>query len=161
MEWKSSNENILSVAMSGNRVDLKTAAVGTVTLTATATSGVSASIQVNVTPKKVNVTGISITKEVTLNVGQTHTLTPTVLPANANEAVTYTYSTNNAKVATVDANGVIRAVGPGTATITAKTNTNRYASCTVTVKQPAKSIRIYLNKPNVKKVYMAKARHFL
>ena len=158
VEWKSSNENILSVTMSGNRVDLKTVAVGTVTLTATATSGVSASIQVNVTPKKVNVTGISITKEVTLNVGQTHTLTPTVLPANANEAVTYTYSTNNAKVATVDANGVIRAVGPGTATITAKTNTNRYAGCTVTVKQPAKSIRIYLNKPNVKKVYMAKGQ---
>ena len=158
VEWTTSNPGVASITTSGTRLTIKAESTGTAVLTATATSGVSASINVTIVPKKVNVTGISITKVVTLNVGQTHTLTPTVLPANANEAVTYTYSTNNAKVATVDANGVIRAVGPGTATITAKTNTNRYAGCTVTVKQPAKSIRIYLNKPNVKKVYMAKGQ---
>lgn len=156
--WTSSNASVVSVKMSGSRADLTANAPGTAILTATATSGVTASISVTIVAKKINVTGISITKEVTLNVGQTHTLTPTVLPANANEAVTYTYSSNNQKVATVDANGVIRAVGPGTATITAKTNTNRSAYCTVTVKQPAKSIKIYLNKPSVKKVYMAKGQ---
>lgn len=158
IEWTSSNDNVVSVKMSGNRADLKAVSAGTATLTATATSGVSASITVTVVPKKISVTGISITKEVTLNVGQTHTLTPTVLPENANETVTYSYTSNNEKVATVDANGVIRAVGPGTASITAKTNTNRSANCSVTVKQPAKSIKIYLNKPNVKKVYMAKGQ---
>ena len=156
--WTSSNASVVSVKMSGSRAYLTANAPGTATLTATATSGVTASISVTIVAKKISVTGISITKEVTLNVGQTHTLTPTVLPANANEAVTYTYSSNNQKVATVDANGVIRAVGPGTASITAKTNTNRSAYCTVTVKQPAKSIKIYLNKPSVKKVYMAKGQ---
>lgn len=158
IEWTSNNANVASVTTSGGRATIKAVSPGTAVLTVTATSGVTASINVTIVPKKVSVTGISITKEVTLNVGQTHTLTPTVLPTNANETVTYTYTTNNDKVATVDANGVIRAVGPGTATITAKTNTNRTASCTVTVKQPAKSIRIFLNKPSVKKVYMAKGQ---
>lgn len=158
MEWSSSDANVVSVTMNGNRADLKAVAAGTATLTVKATSGVTASIQVTVIPKKISVTGINITKEVTLNVGQTHTLTPTVLPENANEVVTYTYSSNNEKVATVDANGVIHAVGPGSVSITAKTNTNRSASCSVTVKQPVKSIKILLNKPNAKKVYMAKGQ---
>ena len=147
-----------AVSENASRVTITAGSSGTATLTATTSSGVSTSITVTVVAKKISVTGINITKEVTLNVGQTHTLTPTVLPENANEVVTYTYSSNNEKVATVDANGVIHAVGPGSVSITAKTNTNRSASCSVTVKQPVKSIKILLNKPNAKKVYMAKGQ---
>ncbi|MGN1206493.1 MAG: leucine-rich repeat protein [Eubacterium sp.] len=158
VEWTTSDSNVASITVSGTRMTVKAVSAGTATLKVTTTSGVSATITVTVVPKKVSVSGISITKEVTLNVGQAHTLTPTILPENANETVTFTYSSNNDKVATVDANGVIRAVGPGSATITAKTNTFRSASCIVTVKQPAKKITIYLNKPNVKKIYMAKGQ---
>ena len=68
----------------------------------------------------------------TLNLteGETSTLTATVTPADANKYVTWTSSDD--AVATVE-NGVVTAVGAGTATITAKTVNNLTATCSVTV----------------------------
>lgn len=66
--------------------------------------------------------------------GQTGTLTATVKPDNATNK-TVTWTTSNDKVATV-ANGVVTAVGKGTATITAAAG-GKTATCTVTVKEPA------------------------
>jgi hypothetical protein len=56
---------------------------------------------------------------------------------SANQAVTW--SSSAASVATVDANGLVTAVGPGTASITATStaNTNDKASVTITVTAPA------------------------
>lgn len=45
-----------------------------------------------------------------------------------------TWSSSKKSVATVDAKGNVKAVGPGTAVITAKTGT-KSAKCTVTVKE--------------------------
>ena len=81
----------------------------------------------------VRVTGISLNNNtLTLNVGDTSTLTATVTPSNAtNKAVTW--STNNGAVASVN-NGVITAISNGTAIITVTTIDGNYsASCTVTV----------------------------
>ena len=81
----------------------------------------------------VRVTGVSLNKNaLTLNVGNTSTLTATVRPSNAtNKAVTW--STNNSSVASVN-NGVITAISNGTAIITVTTIDGNYsASCTVTV----------------------------
>ncbi|MDR1764040.1 MAG: Ig-like domain-containing protein [Dysgonamonadaceae bacterium] len=83
----------------------------------------------------VAVTNVSINPTVaTLYVGQTQALTATVTPSDAaNKNVTW--SSSDASVATVDANGVVTAVGPGTATITVTTEEGGYtAACTVTVK---------------------------
>ena len=65
------------------------------------------------------VTGVTLNKsETTLTVGGTETLTATITPDTAtNKTVTWTSS--NPNVATVD-NGVVRAVGNGSAVITAK-----------------------------------------
>ena len=79
------------------------------------------------------VTGVSLNKsETTLTVGGTETLTVTITPDTAtNKTVTWTSS--NPNVATVD-NGVVRAVAPGTATITVTTADGNYtAVCTVSV----------------------------
>lgn len=79
------------------------------------------------------VTGISLDKsELSLDQGATATLTATVEPADAgNKKVNWTSS--NEQVATVD-NGVVTAVGAGTATITAKTEDGNFtATCAVTV----------------------------
>ena len=66
----------------------------------------------------VNVTGVNLSPtSTTLYVGNTATLTATVTPDNATDK-NVTWSTSNADVATV-ANGVVTAVGAGTATITA------------------------------------------
>ena len=81
----------------------------------------------------VRVTGVSLNNNtLTLNVGNTSTLTATVTPSNAtNKAVTW--STNNSSVASVN-DGVITAVSNGTAIITVTTIDGNYsASCTVTV----------------------------
>jgi uncharacterized protein YjdB len=67
-----------------------------------------------------------------LKVGQTSTLTATVLPSNAtNKAVTW--SSSNTAIATV-ANGVVTAVAAGSATITVTTADGGHtATCVVTV----------------------------
>jgi len=79
------------------------------------------------------VTSISLNKTSdTLTVGGTDTLTSTISPSNAaNKAVRWTSS--NVDVATVN-NGVVTAVSPGTAIITATTvDGSKTASCTITV----------------------------
>ena len=72
----------------------------------------------------------------TLTVGNTETLTATVEPANATKK-NVTWSSDKPDVATVDANGKVTAVAPGTATITVTTEDgDKTATCTVTVTAP-------------------------
>ena len=60
---------------------------------------------------------VSIDQEnMTLNIEETTTLTYTTTPADATDALTW--ESSNEEVATVDANGVVTAVGKGAATIT-------------------------------------------
>lgn len=88
---------------------------------------------------RLNMTNVSLTK------GKTKTLVPTILPSNAaNKSVTWTSS--NTKVAKVDSNGKVTAVGTGTANIIAKTTDgNKTASCTVKVTNyvPVSKVNIY------------------
>ena len=64
----------------------------------------------------------------TLQPEETLELTATVTPADAK----VTFTTDNAAVATVCEKGVVKAIAPGTATITAKAG-NKTAICTITV----------------------------
>ena len=70
----------------------------------------------------------------TLNLGEEHTLTATVLPENADNK-TVIWSSSNPEVATVDSQGKVTALATGSATITATTTdgSNLSASCAVTV----------------------------
>ena len=80
------------------------------------------------------VTGVSLNKDsLTLNVGNSETLNATVAPNNAtNQEVTWT--SNEEKVATVDANGKVTAVGEGNTTITVTTKDgSKTDTCTVIV----------------------------
>lgn len=90
---------------------------------------------VTVEAKTIKVTSVAVSPtSLNLEVGQTGTLTATVKPDNATNK-TVTWTTSNDKVATV-VNGVVTAVGKGTATITAAAD-GKTAACTVTVKVPA------------------------
>ena len=83
----------------------------------------------------VEVAGITLDQTAaTLTEGETLTLTATVSPDDATDK-TVTWSTSDASVATV-ANGVVTALAPGTATITAKAG-DKEATCVVTVEAAA------------------------
>ena len=71
-----------------------------------------------------------------LTEGNSETVTVTVLPSEANQAVTW--STNNSSVVSVSQNGTIKAEGVGRATITVESaeNPNKFAELSVTVFKP-------------------------
>lgn len=82
-------------------------------------------------------------KEYTFNtIGNTLTLKATVLPNDATDK-SVTWSSDNEKVATVNTNGKVTAIGNGTATITVTTNNQgKTASCVITVAQQVTSITL-------------------
>ncbi len=99
------------------------------------------------------VSGVTLSHtNVTIAKGSTVTLTPIVAPATATNK-TVTWSTSDASVATV-ANGVVTAVGKGTAVIAVTTADGaKTAICTVTVNVPATKVKL-----NTKKIYIVKGK---
>ena len=83
----------------------------------------------------VAVTSVSVAPTtLALNVNETGNLAATVLPENATDK-SVTWSSSNASVASVDADGKVTGVAAGTATITATTTDGgKTATCAVTVK---------------------------
>jgi peptidoglycan-associated lipoprotein len=71
----------------------------------------------------------------TLDIGQTVTLNATATQEGRTLDRTFTCTTSDAAIATVDANRVVTAVAPGTATITCTTGTQS-ATSTITVNAP-------------------------
>lgn len=83
------------------------------------------------------VTGVTLSETtLTLDVGKSKTLTPTITPENATNP-NVTWSSDNQNVATVE-NGIVTAIKAGTATITATAadGSGEKATCTVTVTAP-------------------------
>ena len=108
--------------------------------TSSTPTATSSSVPEPTTPVLVN--GLSVQKSVNVNVGKTTTLKTVVNPDNATNK-TLEWSSSNNKVVTV-ANGVVKGVKAGKATITVKTTdgSNLSATCTVTVKQPVTSVSL-------------------
>ena len=88
--------------------------------------------------KPINVTGVTLDKStLSLEVGATATLNATIAPSNASyKAVGFTSSDDT--VATVDNDGLVTAVAPGTADITVESiaDGSKTAKCTLTVTEP-------------------------
>ena len=126
--WESSDPSVATVK-EGFITALKE---GTTTITATAWF-VSTTCQVTVTSSKdVPVESVSLDKEsVELEIGETETLTATVLPENATDK-TVEWTSSNPSVAKVAADGTITALAEGTTAITAAAG-GKFASCPVTV----------------------------
>ncbi|WP_418800869.1 Ig-like domain-containing protein [Porphyromonas sp.] len=83
---------------------------------------------------------------VTLKVGDTQQLTATVEPTDQNYTVTFT--SDNEQIATVDANGLVKAVAEGTANIIAKVG-NLTAKSVITVSNSAPDVTLTVNKPTL------------
>lgn len=138
VSWSSSNEKVATVTSKGVVKGLKT---GKTVITATTANGTyKASCTVTVIKP---VTGVALDKtSLTINVGKTSTLTPTVKPSSAS-IKTVTWSSSDNDVATVSSKGVVTAKGPGYATITVKTKDNsKTDTCRVLVIQPVSSVKL-------------------
>lgn len=137
VKWSSSDSTVVTVDSKGYIVSKKP---GTATITAkTEDGGFTAKCVITV---KRAVTSIKLSKTtLSLDVPESYTLKATLAPTNATDK-TVTWTSSNKNVATVSSKGVVKAVGKGTATITAKTENGLKATCKVTVYQPVTGIKI-------------------
>ncbi|MDE6724549.1 MAG: Ig-like domain-containing protein, partial [Ruminiclostridium sp.] len=132
--WSSDNEDVATVDENG---EVTAVDGGTATITATA-GDVSAECEITVT---VPVTSVTLNKnELSLEKGESATLTATVIPDDADDK-TVTWTSSATAVATVDENGKVTAVGGGKAVITAKAG-DKSATCEVTVTVPVTGIKL-------------------
>lgn len=139
--WKSSDTAVAEVV--NGKVTAK--AAGTADITVTTTDGArteKCTITVeDDTPATVAVTGITLDKtELSLKVGEQEQIRATVAPENATNKKRTRVSSDET-VATIDSNGIVTAVGEGTATITVKTEDGGFeATCTVTVSPATRAV---------------------
>ncbi len=107
----------------------------------------SATCEVTVT---VPVTGVTLDKtELSLVKGESAELTAVVEPEDATDK-TVTWESSDEKVATVDENGKVTAVGGGKAVITVKAG-DKSATCEVTVTVPVTSVTLDKNELSLEK----------
>ena len=130
--WKSSDEKVATVDKDGK---VTAVANGTVTITATSADGkhsATVTITVKISPEKLTLTAENKTLA---KIGDTLQITAKVEPDNAYDKLIW--KSSDEKVATVDVDGKVTAVGNGEVTITATTEDGKLnESVTITVKIP-------------------------
>ncbi|MEE1365630.1 MAG: leucine-rich repeat protein [Muribaculaceae bacterium] len=130
--WASSNTSVATVDANGK---VTAVAVGETTITATTTDGsnLSASCKVTVAPTLAESIALDKT-EISLEATETATLVASVLPELTTDK-SVEWSSSDEAVVIVDANGLVTAIAVGEATITATTtdDSNKSATCKVTV----------------------------
>lgn len=140
--WSSSNEEVAVVA--NGVITAKKA--GNATITAKTVNGLTKTVEVKVTtnPYIIYPTGVKLdTIKLELDTKGTAKLNASLIPENATRK-NVSWSSSDEKVATVDKDGNVKAVGEGSATITVKTEVGAFtASCEVNVTKNSKDIKIY------------------
>ncbi len=132
--WSTSNKAVASVSQNGL---ITAVGVGTAVITVKSVNDKTAFCNVQVSA--IEVTGVALTaSSVTLKTGEKSTIAAMLLPSDATDK-SVTWTTSDAGVATVK-NGIITAVGEGSASVTVKTTNGKTASCQVTV--VSKSVEI-------------------
>ncbi|MDD5673350.1 MAG: Ig-like domain-containing protein, partial [Chitinivibrionales bacterium] len=134
--WMSTGQKIVQLSAGSTAIDMLGNAItipasGNITIDAA-----NGPVYVTTVDANVAVTGVSVSPtSAAVNVGATQQLTATVLPSNATNK-TVSWSSSNAAVATVNANGLVIGIAPGTATITVTTQDgSKTAASAITVSQ--------------------------
>lgn len=153
-EYSSSDESIVSVDPKTG--EIRAVADGTATITVKClVSGRTSTCKVTVKAGyKPAVNTITMSeKEARMNVGEQRALTAAILPAEADQTITW--SSSDTKTATVS-NGTVTALKPGVVTITAAAADNKKATCKITIKAPVKGLKIRATNGNTSKIFVKK-----
>ncbi len=150
--WSSSNEDVLKVNQNGF-VTFVNPGKATV-ICQTNDLGVDGNNLIATCEFFVNepVTSVSIDyTDVTLKIGDTFRLTAEVLPIKATDK-SVTWISSNTSVVTVDENGMLKAVGSGSAAVLVQSNDSGVtAMCNVSVYQPVETVTINYTEMKVRK----------
>ncbi len=142
--WSISDPSVAEITVSGLTATVTALAEGTATVTVTSTEDDEFydTCEITVSPKEIPATGVTLNKEnAELKVGGSLGLKAALVPPEATTSKTFTWSSSDPAVATVEDGGVT-AVGGGTATITVTTEEGLTASCVVTVTVPVTNISL-------------------
>ena len=135
--WTTNDHRIAMVSSFGQVLGM---AVGRTIVTATTANGLQASCAVDIINPKILASNITLSPEnVSIEVGKTVSLSPTVLPVNADDK-SVSWSSSNTRVATIGSNGLVSGISAGEVTITARTANGRSASGKVTVTEKSRFI---------------------
>ena len=138
VKWSSDNESVATVDENG-----VVTAVGYGTATIKAVCDGKEAVCTVTVKKPVSSVKLNFTSR-TLNINQSLQLKATVDPTDASEK-TVNWESSNTKVATVDKNGLVKAISKGTATIKASCD-GKEAVCKITVKKPVSSVKLNYTK---------------
>ena len=139
VKWSSTDTNVLAINANGNVATIKGMEEGTATVKAIVDGTL---VKQNIVVSgDIELQSIGLSKvNTTLNVEGSETLKVTYNPTNTTVDKTVAWTSSNTNVATVS-EGTVKAVAPGTATITAKVG-DKSASCTVSVQAPLQKITL-------------------
>ena len=141
-KWKSSKKKVATVAADGTVTPV---AAGTTVIKVVTANKKTAKVKVKVldpnAPDKVT---LDKTGTVTLSLGETLQLTPSLTPATAKTA--YKWKSSKKKVAKVSATGLVTPVKAGTAVIAVMTSNKKTAKVKVKVVDPNKVSKVTLDK---------------
>jgi len=130
LSWSSSSTSVVTVSSTGVLTPKRT---GQAIITCSTTSGLKAYCTVTVVNKEILPTSVTLDQNfLRPNVGVKTQLKATLAPSNATDP-TIIWSSSDPSVATVNSTGVVEAVAPGTAIITAASHNGFYDTCEVKV----------------------------
>ena len=136
VSWSSDDGSVATVSDNGV-VTAVGAGITDITVTAD-DGGFTASVKITVSESTIAVTGVTVSDSaITLVVGDTFALSASIEPANATDQ-NVSWSSSDVAITTVSAQGVVTALGAGSAQVTATTNDGDYTDSTlVTITNPS------------------------
>lgn len=116
LNYQSSNENIVSVNSQGFVTAI---AEGQATVMVTSSNGISKTISIIVSKKIIPITDITVNhNSLFMTIGDVSRVNANVVPGDTTDDKKLSWSSSDVRVAVVDSNGIVRAIGEGNAILT-------------------------------------------
>ena len=157
--WSSNNTSVVTINASGVATAVS---AGTSTIRATGNGVSSSPVTVTVTQPPVTRITVSPSSAQQMNVGEQRTFTATAFTAGGSERddVTFTWSSSDDTVVSINASGLATAIGAGTATITAATGGVTSSPVTVTVSEPPPMVASVTVSPPMVSIEVGESQQF-